>query len=111
MTEPVRPPGKPGRPKGKPNCPKRISPEQPLIRDVATRRGATGITPLEVLVTGMRIAWERSVKEDHDVTGASGNRPGRSGGSYQSLQARDSLHPAPCRQQSTFLQQSRSEII
>ena len=45
MTEPVRPPGKPGRPKGKPNRPKRISPEQQLIRDVATRLGATGITP------------------------------------------------------------------
>lgn len=34
-------------------------------RAIATSLGAEGITPLEVLVSGMRIAWGKSLASEH----------------------------------------------
>ena len=36
-----------------------------LRRDVTGRLLSGGVTPLEVLVTGMRVAWKRSIREKH----------------------------------------------
>lgn len=35
-------------------------------QQIATELGVGGISPLEVLVNSMRIAWERSVAEEHN---------------------------------------------
>ena len=34
-------------------------------REIANEAGANGITPLEVLITSMRLAWQKSEEEEH----------------------------------------------
>lgn len=44
---------------------RRVGSENKRTKEIAKKVGAEGITPLEIMVSAMRICWERAEREGH----------------------------------------------